>query len=169
MVSDKISQIQLFNSEECESIISLSKRNFQTWKSSDRQYKSEGILFNENTSWIFDRLKSFFEVSTGYELIKLKEEIHFHIFNSNSWFGIHTDSRDSRLFSVGVLLNENFQGGEFKLYTPNEIVLDKKLGNCYVFDANISHEITPITLGTRYSLIWFIQNIHIRTISTKLI
>lgn len=35
--------------------------------------------------------------------------------------------------------------------------------------ANISHEITPIEMGTRYSLIWFIQGNNIRTVPTKLI
>lgn len=168
MASKLIFEKTLFTPKECELIISLNKINSQSWKNNDRDYKSSSIILNNNTDWIFQKLKTFFEDATGNKIIKLKEEIHFHIFNTDDWFGIHNDSRDSRLFSVGVLLNNNFSGGDFKLYNPNEIVLNKTIGNSYVFDANISHQVTPIETGTRYSLIWFIQNNNIRTVPTKL-
>ena len=164
-----ISQKVLFSKEECDLIINQKKTNHQNWTKNSRNYKSSTIVFNNETYWIFERLKTFFEEVTGNNIIKLKEEIHFHIFDTEDWFGIHNDTRDSRLFSVGVLLNNNFDGGDFKLYNPNEIVLNKTVGNSYIFDANISHEITPIEMGTRYSLIWFIQGNNIRTVPTKLI
>jgi len=36
--------------------------------------------------------------------------------------------RDNKLYAVGVL-NNDFEGGDFKLYNPNEIILDKVIGN----------------------------------------
>lgn len=166
---DTIFQEVLFTKDECDSIISLAKANFQTWENVDREYKSASIRLDENTTWIFERLKTFFENHTKHPIIKLKEEIHFHIFKVDDWFGIHNDARDNRLFSVGVLLNDNFTGGDFKLYTSGELILNKNVGNAYIFNVNVPHEITPIKLGTRYSLIWFIQNYNIKTKSNKLI
>ena len=166
---DIIFQEVLFTEDECNSIISLGKNNFQTWENLDREYKSASIRLDENTTWIFERLKTFFENHTKHPIIKLKEEIHFHIFNIDDWFGIHNDARDNRLFSVGVLLNDNFTGGDFKLYTSGELILNKTIGNAYIFDVNVPHEITPIKLGTRYSLIWFIEHYNIKTKSNKLI
>lgn len=164
-----VSQKVLFSKEECDFIIKLEKINHQSWVNNDRDYKSSTIVFNDETSWVFDRLKIFFEEVSGCEMFNLKNEIHFHKYKTDDWFGIHNDTRNNRLFSVGVLLNDDFNGGDFKLYNPNEILLDKIIGNSYVFDASVLHEVTPIKSGTRYSLIWFIQNTNINAKIKKLI
>ena len=69
----------------------------------------------------------------------------------------------------GVLLNDTFEGGDFKLHTQNEIILDKVMGNTYIFDVRIEHEITPILEGERFSLLWFLKNEHIKTTTNTLI
>jgi hypothetical protein len=70
---------------------------------------------------------------------------------------------------VGVLLNNDFEGGDFKLYNPNEIILDKVIGNTYLFDVRIDHEITSILEGERYSLLWFLQSEHVKFDINKLL
>ena len=50
-----------------------------------------------------------------------------------------------------------------------EYILNKKIGNTYIFDVRIDHEITPILDGERYSLLWFLQNEHIKIETNKLI
>lgn len=164
-----IKQKVLFSKEECNTIINYKKINHQNWKNNDRDYNSSAIVFNNETSWVFERLKNFFEGVSGYEILNLKNEIYFHKFQANDWFGKHNDTRDNRLYSVGVLLNDDFIGGDFKLYNPNEILLDKMCGNSYVFDVRVSHEVTKIQSGIRYSLIWFIQNVNIKTTTNKMI
>ena len=118
---------------------------------------------------LFDKLKKFFEEQTNIQIKKDKEVIHLHKFVKGDWFGKHNDIRENRLYAVGVLLNNNFEGGDFKLYNPNEIILDKVIGNTYIFDVTINHEITPILDGERYSLLWFLQNEHIKIETNKLI
>ena len=66
-------------------------------------------------------------------------------------------------------MNDEFEGGDFKLYNPNEIILNKVIGNTYIFDVNITHEISPILNGERYSLLWFLQHEHIKIKTNKLI
>ena len=87
----------------------------------------------------------------------------------DDWFGKHNDIRDNRLYAVGVLLNDDFSGGDFKLYNPDEIILDKVIGNTYLFDVRIDHEITSILEGERYSLLWFLENEHVKIETNKLI
>jgi hypothetical protein len=41
--------------------------------------------------------------------------------------------------------------------TTEEYTLNKQVGNTYIFDAKIDHEITPVLSGERYSLLWFLQ------------
>ena len=157
-----INQKVLFSKEECRSIIDFYKTSPREWTLNDRKYNSYLIKYDNENKWIFDKLSEYFESETGLKIIKMKNEIHFHKFIKNDWFNIHNDNRSGRIYAVGVCLNDDFSGGNFKLYNPNEIILEKVIGNTYVFDVRIDHEITLILDGERYSLLWFLQNEHIK-------
>jgi len=159
----------LFSKEECESIISYNNAHITNWIMNDRKYDSQPINYSIETKWLFDKLKDFLQRETNIEIRTIKKTIHFHKFIKADWFGKHNDTRENRLYAVGVLLNDNFEGGDFKLYNPNEITLGKVIGNTYLFDVRIDHEITPILEGERYSLLWFLENEHIKTPTNKLI
>lgn len=159
----------LFSENECNSILNLLKTNLQKWSFKDRNFNSYAIDYTSETSWLFDKLKIFVETETDIKIIKNKKQIHFHKFIEGDWFGKHNDIRDNRVYAVGVLLNDTFSGGDFKLYNPNEVILNKTTGNTYIFDVRIEHEITPITEGERYSLLWFLQNEHLKFQTDKLI
>jgi hypothetical protein len=151
----------LFSKEECESIILYNDTHITNWIMGDRKFNSQPIRYSLETKWLFDKLKTFFEEESNIQIKRNKEVIHFHKFTKGDWFGKHNDIRENRLYAVGVLLSDDFEGGDFKLYNPNEIVLNKVMGNTYLFDTRIDHEITTILKGERYSLLWFLQNEHI--------
>lgn len=157
-----ISQKILFTKNECDNILSIFKENEMHWESKNRKYNSYELNYNLENKWIFDKLKGFFTDKTNLEIRKLKGQIHFHKYIIGDWFGKHNDCRDNRLYSIGVLLNDEFTGGDFKLYNDTELTLDKVVGNTYIFDVNIEHEITPILKGERYSLLWFLQGEHVQ-------
>ena len=159
----------LFSKEECQSIIFYGSNNITNWNTKDRKYHSQPITYSLETKWFFDKLKTFFEEQSNIQIKKNKEVIHFHKFVKGDWFGKHNDIRENRLYAVGVLLNNDFEGGDFKLHNPNEYILDKQIGNTYIFDVRIDHEITPILEGERYSLLWFLENEHIKIETNKLI
>ena len=159
----------LFSKEECESILLYNDTHITNWIIGDRKYNSQPINYSLDTKWLFDKLKDFVEKETNIEIRTIKKTIHFHKFTKGDWFGKHNDVRDNRLYAVGVLLNDNFRGGDFKLYNPNEIMLNKVIGNTYLFDVRINHEIIPILEGERYSLLWFLENEHIKIEINKLI
>jgi len=162
-------QKTLFSKEECSLILGLTKSNLKDWRLFDRAYHSRTIQHGDSTKWVFEKLKSFFELETGLQIIKLKNEIHFHKFIEGDCFKIHSDDIDNRLYAVGVLLNSDFSGGDFKLYANKDVVLNKELGNSYIFDVRIKHEITEVLKGERYSLLWFLHNEHIKFQTNKLI
>ena len=164
-----IKQKVLFSIDECNSIISNVNSNIKNWELRDRKYESQLINCSKETDWLFEKLKKFVEIENDIKIRKIKKEIHFHKFIEGDWFGKHNDIRDSRMYAVGVLLNDNFEGGDFKLYNPNEMLLNKTIGNTYLFDVKIEHEITPILNGNRYSLLWFLQNEHIVSKTNKVI
>jgi len=135
----------------------------------NRRYVSFSIDFSEETKWIFDELKKFFEKSTGVEIFLIKKQIHYHEFGEGDFFSVHDDFRDNRLYSVGVLLNDDFEGGDFNLYNPGMTTLKKIQGNAYIFDSRIPHEITKITTGKRTSMIWFLQVNNFKNIIERII
>jgi len=159
----------LFSKEECQSIIFYGSNNITDWNNNDRKYRSQPITYSLETKWLFDKLQTFFEEELNIQIKKNKEVIHFHKFIKGDWFGKHNDVRDGRIYAVGVLLSDDFEGGDFKLYNPGEIILDKVIGNTYLFDVRIDHEIAPILEGERYSLLWFLQNEHVKIGINRLI
>lgn len=164
-----VNQKVLFSKEECDLIKNLLKINSQSWNLKNRNYNSEVINHSSETEWLFNKLKEFVKTETDIQIGIMKKQIHFHKFIKGDWFGKHNDVRDKRLYAVGVLLNDNFDGGDFKLYNPSEQILNKILGNTYIFDVRIEHEITPIIKGERYSLLWFLQNENIKFKTNKLL
>lgn len=159
----------LFDSNECKSIIWDEDNKITKWSISNRKYDSCSIFYNDNNNWIFEKLKYFFESETNIKLTKLKEEIHFHKFIKGDWFGEHNDQKGQRLFAVGVLLNDSFIGGDFIFYNDGETIINKKIGNSYIFDVRMKHEIKPIVDGIRYSLLWFLELDNIKIETNKLV
>jgi hypothetical protein len=153
----------LFTREECESILSYSTNFSKNWKKNDRKYSSQLINYSLEVKWLFNRLIEFTEAVSDIKIKKIKEMIHFHKFVKGDWFDKHNDVLDNRMYAIGVLLNDNFEGGDFKLYNPIEQTLNKVVGNTYLFDVRIEHEITPILDGERFSLLWFLQKENIKT------
>lgn len=158
----------LFSEDECEKVFNYVDINITNWKLTDRKYNSQSINYTTENAWLFEKLKEFTENNFNIKIKKIKKTIHFHKFTKSDWFGKHNDVRNNRIYAVGVLLNDDFEGGDFKLYNPNEIILDKVIGNTYLFDVRIDHEITPILDGERYSLLWFLENEHIKMETNKL-
>jgi hypothetical protein len=153
----------LFTKEECESILSYSTNFSKNWEKNDRKYNSQLINYSLEVKWLFNRLIKFTEAVSDIKIKKIKETIHFHKFVKGDWFDKHNDVLDNRMYAVGVLLNDNFEGGDFKLYNPIEQTLKKIAGNTYLFDVRIEHEIRPILDGERFSLLWFLQKENIKT------
>ena len=68
-----------------------------------------------------------------------------------------------RKLSMTILLNGNYQGGEFQFASYNKLENTvetpdfKNAGSVIVFPSFIEHQVTPVTKGTRYSLVaWFV-------------
>lgn len=153
-----IIQKQIFSKDECEKIINnIKKVEYVEWEKKDRKYTSSQIYKSIDSQWIFDKLKNYFENETNIKLLDNIERIHFHKFDTNDFFDSHNDLRDERIFSMGTLLNMDYDGGEFILKTNTETIIDKIAGNSYIFDVGIEHQILKVINGTRYSIIVFIK------------
>ena len=67
-----------------------------------------------------------------------------------------------RKLSMTVLLNDNYEGGEFQFATYSQEKCNittpefNKTGSIIVFSSDVEHRVAPVTKGIRYSLVvWF--------------
>jgi len=105
------------------------------------------IVANKVAGWNFD--------------LTTNQRVQMTKYNSSGdFYGWHMDSFEpvegkQRKLSVSILLNEDFEGGEFD-FENDENVLTKK-GSILVFPSFLQHQVRPVTKGTRYSAVNWIE------------
>ena len=111
-------------------------------------------IFDEQNSNIKRYLKSFpsahIKEDTGYDLLK---------YETDGFYIEHVDhsANNIRTVSCSIILNDDFEGGEFGFFSRAHIIKPSK-GDVIMFPSNFiyRHEIMPVTEGTRYAIItWF--------------
>ena len=111
---------------------------------------------NENSDWKFE--------------ISWLESMQFTKYHVGEKYDWHTDTivsekydEDVRKLSFSVLLNDDFEGGEFQLEvaspsTPERFrTVPMQKGDIIVFPSYIWHRVTPVTKGERHSLVGWIH------------
>ena len=160
----------MFSKKECNDIINLSKlfeiKNSNVYFKNENEIKYNvwNISKNKNTQWIFDRMFDYFTNTTGIEITKQINILHLHNYKIGNKFIKHRDNQyPGQLHNIGVCLNDDYEGGEFVLYEPEE-VLPKKQGEIYTFPSLRMHEVKEITSGERWSIISFlyVENLNIK-------
>ena len=96
-----------------------------------------------------------------YDLHHFDSGIQVTKYETNQHYGWHVDELPTvppklpRKLSMSLLLNDDFEGGELQLARDKEevITIDMKAGSVCVFPSWIMHRVKPVTKGTRYSLV----------------
>lgn len=152
----------MFTKDECENIIKIAK-SYEIKTSNDYfdniniKYKTYNIDRNDNTDWIFQKMFKYFEKTTSIKITKPLEILHIHNYKKGDVFKKHKDNLyPTQIHNIGVCLNDDYEGGEFILYEPYEL-LPKKQGEIYTFKSLRTHEVKEITNGERWSIIAFLH------------
>lgn len=131
-------------------------------------YTTYSIPFNEDTFWLFKKLRDWLEFKTTKKLLPCSLEkgivsrvLTIQKYSVGDKFEKHLDITTSppyknRRFNLGVSLNSDYEGGEYILYynDDQEYIFDKKLGNAIGYDISYFHEVKEITKGERWSLVY---------------
>lgn len=169
-----------FSDEEIFNIIHLSKKLPKTNGSisNDNIVNSEirisdvsWVPVNNISDWIYKKItglihqvnEDFYE----YDLV-LTEKFQFTVYksNSSSMYKKHLDCGSNfvpgmeRKLSMVLQLSdpEEYTGGDLVLHmrqTPT--IIEKKKGRIVFFPSHVLHEVTPVTSGTRMSLVGWIS------------
>ena len=143
------------NKESTEGVVKKDRNCYNKWL--DKQF--ENVVFNsigKILNLYQNDINTFAEgadgIDTGYNHLIYKG-------NERGKYETHTDSFKNypRLLSISILLNDNFDGGNFCFF--DEYVIEKKVGSAIAFPSNFMfpHAILPVSNGDRHAIITWIR------------
>jgi predicted 2-oxoglutarate/Fe(II)-dependent dioxygenase YbiX len=101
------------------------------------------------------------EYDWNFHLTSFEETQHIQ-YNEGCFFNWHIDENNwtpgknkfnlMRKLSFTILLNDEFTGGEFDVFTTKEQTIPLKKKDMLIFHSDILHQVRPILSGTRYAL-----------------
>ena len=169
---------QMFSEEECVNLINEITTNHKMeqaklWQGEDESYRRSNIYFLEssNPAWeeiyrrvtdvLIDVNQRFFR----YEISRI-QDLQFTMYDSkeNHFYGMHMDTIQEeslpRKLSFSCQLSDptTYEGGDFNIFTSKyPTTVERKRGLSCFFNSYLMHEVTPVTSGTRYSLVGWVD------------
>jgi PKHD-type hydroxylase len=125
-------------------------------------------LFYKDNEWLYSRLDSIISKLNydifRYDILGFKEGLQLSNYKSedSGFYDWHSDigSRFNRKLSLSLQLTDatEYEGGSLELSIDNNnIIIPKKRGYISVFPSFISHRVSPVTSGSRQSLVTWIN------------
>jgi PKHD-type hydroxylase len=114
------------------------------------------------TFWLFHKLAVLFnEVNAhfSFELLGLLDSPQFTVYGAGDHFNWHVDigagAASLRKLSMTVQLTDGaqYEGGDLEFHDELDPRVQRALGTATVFPSYLAHRVTPITSGTRRSLV----------------
>jgi PKHD-type hydroxylase len=158
----------LFTPEECAQIIAIGNSKLQEAttiganngiRESQIAWLSSAELefaFRRVTNAVLSLNSQFF----NFDLFGMAEGFQFTRYDApTGHYGMHIDKNLNgtvRKLSLTIQLSspEDYEGGELALqWSRNPKIMPKELGKMVVFPSYVLHEVSPVTKGTRYSLV----------------
>lgn len=167
-----------FSKEEIEKIIELGESLLPTdakvgsgLNTEYRRSKTSWIQLNNETEWIFSRLghivSSLNGQFYGFDLHGFVEGLQYTVYSEEDagCYDWHLDwgsNTPQRKLSIVTQLSEpdEYDGGDLEIMTSkNPDVVDRCAGRSVVFPSFVLHRVTPVTRGTRKTLVaWICGN-----------
>mgnify|MGYP003137883707 CR=1 FL=1 len=112
---------------------------------------------NKNANWNF-------QISScePMQITRYKKNGHYDFHFDGNGFTRYNMPEDevlhgkTRKLSMTIVLNQDYEGGEFEFFDSGKTLIKEKMGTVIVFPSYFVHRVRPVTKGTRYSLVaWF--------------
>lgn len=166
-----------FSDEEIQAIITMCEARHVATATLDkgsidesiRRSKVSWLDLQDDSRWIYDRLAYIARRLNGqyyqFDLHGFVEDFQFTIYDSEELghYDWHIDSGAStdapRKFSMVLQLSDpsEYEGGELQILNSKDaLVVEKKKGFVAAFPSYTVHRVTPVTKGTRKTLVAWI-------------
>ena len=132
-----------------------------------RKSKVKWMHIDEKSHWVYDKIKNFVLEANNiwkFELSSILDSIQYtEYYDDGVHYGWHMDVGpypiNHRKVSITIQLSnpEDYDGGELEIWTGNGIKnVEKHKGCVILFPSYMLHRITPVTKGTRKSLVLWV-------------
>lgn len=166
-----------FSSEEYKSLDILQKSyDFQTavtGKNSDssdtkmRKSQIKWLHHSENSDWLYNKIEAMIVEANqiwGFDLHSIRDSIQYtEYYEGGGHYDWHMDvgpfPMNGRKISITIQLSspDEYEGGNFEIRTTNGIqTCVKEKGTVILFPSYLLHRITPVTSGTRKSIVLWV-------------
>ena len=144
-----------------------------------RKSINKWIMLENETNWLFKKIITEIhrvnQENFNY-ILKFVEDLQLTEYNQDQqgFYSKHDDcGLDSRIenyvdirklsFSIQLSDMKDYEGGELIIYDGNKkALMPKEKGTIIFFSSNLVHEVTPVTKGTRNSLVSWVQGPNLR-------
>ena len=169
----------------CKKIIKLGKGKWdqaQTFGSRDEKQSLDNIRKSDivwiTDQWVYDLIWGYMmsaNEQAGWKYdIAAAENCQITRYTKDGFYTWHKDGMGShnevrnepdnkflhgntRKLSMSIILNFDYEGGDFELRYLNEKVPRLEEGSIIIFPSFLDHRVAPVTKGIRYSLVaWFV-------------
>ena len=167
--------------EICQKIINLGKgkwnRATTNLEEDTAKYRKSDVAWI-NDQWVYDLIWNYMLAANeraGWKYnIVAAQDCQVTRYTKDGFFSWHKDGMGShkevynksdhkllhgntRKLSMSIVLNSDFEGGDFEISTDGDKVPRLEEGSVIVFPSFIEHKVALITKGIRYSLVaWFV-------------
>jgi PKHD-type hydroxylase len=132
-----------------------------------RKSKVKWIHHDEHSSWLYDRIQTMVLEANQvfqFQLNSIIDSIQYtEYYNNGGHYGWHMDIGphpiNHRKISVTIQLSnpDEYEGGDLELWTGvGQVLAPRSQGCAVLFPSFMHHRITPVTKGTRKSLVLWI-------------
>jgi len=120
------------------------------------------IDIQDDSQWLYEKVWDTFQAVNRwfkFDLFGLVDEIQFAKYSQGDGFGWHLDAgggqTSTRKLSMSVQLcdGDEYAGGDLEMCACPQLDPRRRRGTIIVFPAFLAHQVTPVTQGTRYSLV----------------
>jgi PKHD-type hydroxylase len=98
-----------------------------------------------------------------FQITEISEEIQYTVYNSDDegYYDWHLDMTLNKRRKLSLICQlsdpSEYEGGELQIHTGNITTLEKEKGTVFLFPSYILHRVTPVTKGTRRSIVLWIE------------
>jgi PKHD-type hydroxylase len=158
--------------EVCQKLINLGQGNWNraaAVNKSDYVRKSDIVWIKEQ--WVYDLISPYMfsaNEQAGWKYnITAAQDCQVTRYTKDGFYNWHIDGMGShsevqddgntRKLSMSVILNSDYEGGDFEMRDLESKIPRLEKGSIIVFPSFLEHRVTPVTEGIRYSLVtWFV-------------
>lgn len=152
---------RLFTKDECKDILSDILKNYESFYIT-RKFETDNSSYHKieitEKTWYYYKIKNW--ISQELNLGEIEGYLTLFYYEKGDRFPIHvdriqhTDFYHDAIYNVNVMLNEDYDGGEFIL---ENVEHKKPAGEIYYYESTKPHGVKMVKSGIKYTLIYFIR------------